>query len=113
MEDNLFRIISPEGKVNEMVEPRLSEDELRRLFVALLKVRLLDDRMLVLQRQGRVGFYVPSTGEEAAQVGSAFVLEKDDWIFPAYREPGAALVKGVPLKAIVAQAYGLATDPSK
>jgi len=113
MEDNLFRILSPGGKVDEMLEPRLSEEELRRIFVSLVKVRMLDDRMLVLQRQGRVGFYVPSTGEEACQVGSAFVLEKDDWIFPAYREPGAALVRGVPLKEIVAQVFGRANDTSK
>ena len=113
MEASLFRIVSPDGKVDEIIEPRLSEAELRRIFVALLKVRLLDDRMLVLQRQGSVGFYVPSTGEEASQVGSAYVLEKDDWVFPAYREPGAAIVKGAPLKAIVAQVYGLATDESK
>ncbi len=113
MDANLFRIISPEGKVDDMLEPRLSEEELRRIFVTLVKVRLLDDRMLVLQRQGRIGFYVPSTGEEACQVGSAFPLEKDDWVFPAYREPGAALARGVPLKAIVAQTYGRANDSSK
>ena len=44
--------------------------------------------MLSLQRQGRIGFYVPSSGEEAVQIGSVAALDGEDWIFPAYREPG-------------------------
>ncbi len=113
MEDSLFRIINGEGKYDERVEPRLPDDELRRMYSTLVRVRMLDDRMLVLQRQGRVGFYVPSSGEEALQVGSAWVLEKEDWVFPAYREPGAALVRGISLKKVVAQVFGRAPDISK
>jgi len=113
MDDNLFRVVSSDGRFDERFEPRLSGDELKRMYTALVKVRMLDDRMLTLQRQGRVGFYVPSTGEEALQVGSAWVLEKDDWVFPAYREPGAALVRGMPVKKIFAQIYGNSIDTSK
>src|SRR5256712_11441598 len=69
--------------------------------------------MLSLQRQGRIGFYVPSTGEEAAQVGSAMALEKRDWVFPAYREPGAALWRGFSVATLIAQAYGNAQDPQQ
>jgi 2-oxoisovalerate dehydrogenase E1 component alpha subunit len=69
--------------------------------------------MLSLQRQGRIGFYVPSVGEEAAQVGSAMALSSDDWVFPAYREPGAALWRGMPLDLLVAQAHGNSLDPQK
>jgi pyruvate dehydrogenase E1 component alpha subunit len=69
--------------------------------------------MLSLQRQGRIGFYVPSTGEEACQVGSAMALEKRDWVFPAYREPGAALWRGFPIGTLIAQAYGNANDPQR
>ncbi|MCI4371321.1 MAG: pyruvate dehydrogenase (acetyl-transferring) E1 component subunit alpha, partial [Thermoplasmata archaeon] len=68
-------------------------------------------RMLSLQRQGRIGFYVPSTGEEACQVGSAMALDKRDWVFPAYREPGCALWRGFSLETLIAQAYGNAKDP--
>lgn len=113
MEDNLFRIVGSDGSIDDRFEPRLSADELKKVYATLVKVRMLDDRMLVLQRQGRVGFYVPSTGEEAVQVGSAWILEKEDWVFPAYREPGAALVRGVPLGKIIAQIYGNASDISK
>lgn len=79
----------------------------------LVLVRTLDTRMLSLQRQGRIGFYVPSTGEEACQVGSAMALEKRDWVFPAYREPGAAIWRGFPIEMLIAQAYGNAKDPQR
>src|SRR5207249_4098304 len=79
----------------------------------LVLVRTLDSRMLSLQRQGRIGFYVPSTGEEACQVGSAMALEKRDWVFPAYREPGAAIWRGFPIETLIAQAYGNAADPQR
>lgn len=69
--------------------------------------------MLSLQRQGRIGFYVPSTGEEACQVGSAMALEARDWVFPAYREPGAAIWRGFPIETLIAQAYGNAKDPQR
>ncbi len=69
--------------------------------------------MLSLQRQGRIGFYVPSTGEEACQVGSAMALEKRDWVFPAYREPGCALWRGFAVETLIAQAYGNAMDPQR
>jgi pyruvate dehydrogenase E1 component alpha subunit len=69
--------------------------------------------MLSLQRQGRIGFYVPSTGEEACQVGGAMALEKRDWVFPAYREPGAAIWRGFPIETLIAQAYGNAKDPQR
>src|SRR5207244_2794507 len=86
---------------------------LKRAYRYLVLVRTLDNRMLSLQRQGRIGFYVPSTGEEASQVGSAMALEKRDWVFPAYREPGAALWRGYSVETLIAQAYGNAKDPQQ
>ncbi len=113
MEENLFRIVNPDGTYDERLEPEMKKEELLSLYSSMLRVRMLDDRMLVLQRQGRIGFYVPSSGEEAVQVGSAWSLEKNDWVFPAYREPGAALVKGFPLKNLIAQSFGNILDPNK
>src|SRR2546422_11542663 len=69
--------------------------------------------MLSLQQQGRIGFYIPNTGEEASQVGSAMALEKREWVFPAYREPGAALWRGFSVATLIAQAYGNAKDPQQ
>lgn len=110
-EEELIRIVDADGTYDSKLEPKLTPDALKAAYRQMVLVRLLDNRMLSLQRQGRIGFYVPSTGEEASQVGSAMVLEKRDWVFPAYREPGAALWRGFPIETLIAQAYGNALDP--
>lgn len=87
--------------------------DLLRMYEQMLRLRLLDQRMLTLQRQGRVGFYGTATGEEAAVIGSAFALDKDDWIFPALRQGGAALLRGYPLVEYISQCIGNSLDKTK
>ncbi len=111
--DEMLRVIDLDGTYDSKHEPKLSADLLIRAYRNLLLVRILDTRMLSLQRQGRIGFYVPSTGEEACQVGSALALNKEDWVFPAYREPGCALTRGLDLKLMIAQEYGNSLDVNK
>lgn len=82
----------------------------REMYRTMILVRVLDRRMVALQRQGRITFFVPSKGEEAAQVGSAAALQREDWVFPAYREQGVALYRGYPLEFLVAQMYGNQED---
>ncbi len=72
--------------------------------------RQLDERMVAMQRQGRIGFYIGSFGEEAAILGSARAMARSDWIFPCYREHGAALLRGMPLAAYVCELLGNAGD---
>jgi 2-oxoisovalerate dehydrogenase E1 component alpha subunit len=93
-------------------EVGLSDVELRRLYRLMLRERLLDERMVSLQRQGRIGFYIGSVGEEAAVFGAAAAMEERDWIFPCYREHGAALLRGMPLSTFICQLLGNAGDPS-
>jgi len=88
----------------------LSSARFLEAYRTMVLVRALDERCLALQRQGRIGFYAPHSGQEATLVGSALALEPDDWVFPAYRELAVALVRGVPLGAIVDQLYGNARD---
>jgi pyruvate dehydrogenase E1 component alpha subunit/2-oxoisovalerate dehydrogenase E1 component alpha subunit len=111
--DGLLQVLSEEGTVNPELDPHLSPDPLRTLYRAMLRLRLLDERMLALQRQGRIGFYGLSTGEEAAVIGSAYALGSKDWIFPALRQGGAALLRGLPLEQLIAQCIGNALDPQK
>jgi len=113
VEEDLFRVIDLDGTYDSAREPKLSDETLLKAYRHLVLVRTLDTRMLSLQRQGRIGFYVPSIGEEASQVGSAMALEPRDWVFPAYREPGCALWRGFPLNQLIAQSYGNAMDPLK
>ena len=103
-------IIQEDGTPDDRWEPDLKREPLERLYRFMLLERLLDQRMLSLQRQGRIGFYGPATGQEATIVGAAFALEPQDWIFPQYRETGAALLRGLPLKTMICQFMGNAGD---
>jgi pyruvate dehydrogenase E1 component alpha subunit/2-oxoisovalerate dehydrogenase E1 component alpha subunit len=76
----------------------------------MLKLRVLDGRMLSLQRQGRVGFYGTATGQEAAVTGSAYALRDTDWVFPALREMGVSLWRGTTVKEMVCQLIGNSGD---
>lgn len=107
------RILDWDGTWDKRAEPKLSEEELHELYRAMLRVRALDTKAMNLHRQGRIGFYVPSFGEEAAQIGSAYALGAHDWIFPAYREQGAALLRGYPLETLVCQFLGNGADLGK
>ncbi len=75
----------------------LKEEELRELYRMMALTRRADLEATALQRQGELAVYPPLAGQEAAQVGSAYALEESDWIFPSYRELGAAVVRGVDL----------------
>lgn len=100
---------APSTNVKIDLEPR----QLKELYRWLVLLRTLDQRMLNLQRQGRIGFYGTVTGEEAAVVGSAYALTPEDWIFPALRQGGAALMRGMPLSLYIAQCYGNSLDIQK
>jgi 2-oxoisovalerate dehydrogenase E1 component alpha subunit len=75
--------------------------------------RALDERMITLQRQGRIGFYIGSIGEEATVFGTAAAMAETDWIFPCYREHGAALLRGMPLVRFLCDLLGNAGDAMK
>lgn len=93
--------------------PTLADDELRALLRHMLRIRVLDGRMLKLQRAGRVGFVGTATGLEAAIIGSASALGAEDWLWSGLREGGAALMRGLPLSEYVAQMYCNANDTAK
>ncbi len=84
--------------------------ELLAAYRLMLLARATDDRCLSLQRQGRIGFYVPGSGQEAAQVGATRALHPEDWVFPAYRELAVALTRGVPLERLLDQFIGNSGD---
>jgi pyruvate dehydrogenase E1 component alpha subunit len=110
----LYRVLDDEGAVvHPDREPAIAPADLRKIYETMLRVRLIDERMLRLQRQGRIGFYLGATGEEAAVVGPAHALRDSDWIYSSYREIGAALYRGYPLRTLLCQLFGNAEDPVK
>ena len=79
----------------------LSPDDLKRLYRAMLLGRRLDERMLRLQRQGRIGTFAPIKGQEASQLGSAFCLSPTDWMVPSFRETAAMIWRGWPIEKLL------------
>src|SRR5262245_14664787 len=98
--------------LSEQTSAELTDERLLKMYRTMALIRVLDQRMLNLQRQGRIGFYGTATGQEAAVVGSAAALEDHDWIFPALREGGAALHRGYPLERLICQLIGNAGECS-
>jgi pyruvate dehydrogenase E1 component subunit alpha len=109
----LMQVITEQGAINHKEDPLIPEGDLLNLYRTMVLTRQFDDRMMKLQRQGRIGFYLQSLGEEAAHIGAAYALEPQDWIYPSYREPGAAFYRGFPLTKYVSQLMGNANDPIK
>jgi pyruvate dehydrogenase E1 component alpha subunit len=75
----------------------VKEEDLRELYRLMALTRRIDLEATALQRQGQLAVYPPLIGQEAAQIGSAFAFEPSEWIFPSYRELGAAVVRGIDL----------------
>ena len=98
LKGKMFQMLKPDGTLQPGMKPPVSDEETVSLFKKMVFIRLADQRALMLQRQGRFGTYAPCWGQEACQVGSASMLRKEDWIFPAFRELAATLTMGVPLK---------------
>lgn len=94
-------------------EPALKDDQLRAIYATMVRVRMLNERGMNLQRQGRIGFYIGSEGQEAVHVAAAAAIEPRDWWFPHYRDPGVALFRGGTVEQMVHQLYGNAKDMTK
>lgn len=110
---DLVRVLALDNLPANTAAPKLSAELLRSLFRSMLRVRMLDEKMLLLQRQGRIAFFGPSAGQEAAIIGSGAVARPQDWIFPALREAGVALHRGFPLEQYFGQLFGNTLDPQK
>ena len=105
----LQRVLREDGSA-EPAEVLLADAEVLELYRLMVLNRELDERMVAMQRQGRIGFYIGSIGEEATILGSARAMEPHDWLFPSYREHGAALLRGMPLATFVCDLLGNAGD---
>jgi 2-oxoisovalerate dehydrogenase E1 component alpha subunit len=110
-----LQLLSPAGTIVESdataeyvpyVEA-LSDDQLREFHRVMVVTRAFDREGTNLQRQGQMGLWVPSLGQEAAQVGSAFAMRPQDHIFPSYREHAVGIIRGIDAVDIVRMLRGL------
>jgi pyruvate dehydrogenase E1 component alpha subunit len=110
---DVVKVLEPDGTVHPDNDPGLSPERCVALYEHMVRTRTLDERLVTLQRQGRIGFHIGSMGEEATVIGTAAALDETDWLFPCYREFGALLLRGMPLQKYIDNMYGNGDDPVK
>ena len=110
-----YRILSPEGKlVHNVPSNQLpSPEDAVKMYRSMLQLTVMDDILYNSQRQGRISFYMTSTGEEGAHVGSAAALDPQDVVFAQYRETGVLIWRGFRLDEFMAQCFNTYKDPGK
>lgn len=94
-------ILDEHGNLDPSLEPKLDGDFLLSMYRSMLFTRLFDERMLAMQRQGRIGTYAPVRGQEAVQIGSVACLRRSDWVVQAFREPGVSFHRGWGVRELV------------
>lgn len=124
--DPMVQMLTPEGKFapSAASEPflpyfeRLTDDDYRRFYRDMVTIRRFDTEATNLQRQGQLALWVPSHGQEGAQVGSAHATKAQDHIFPAYREHAIGMIRGIDVLDIIRVLRGVThggwdpTDPA-
>src|SRR5436853_443831 len=100
-ERDLRRVIGDGESVPDGEVEGLSETDLLELHRRLVQLRTYDERSLVYHRQGRIGTYAIFWNHEAMQAGSVYALEREDWIFPSYRESAIGLLRGLPASTVL------------
>ena len=94
-------VLDSDGNLDAALEPGIPPADLKRLYRAMVLGRRLDERMVRLQRQGRIGTFAPIKGQEASQLGSVFTLRPTDWAVPSFRETAAMLWRGWPIEKLL------------
>jgi 2-oxoisovalerate dehydrogenase E1 component alpha subunit len=114
LEIPMLQLLDEHGEEkNKQQSPKLSKEEALKIYKSMAFTRLLDDRMIGAQRQGRISFYLACRGEEAAIVASAAALSSDDMIMSQYREQGALVYRGYTTDQFMNQMFSNHLDPNK
>lgn len=106
-----YRLIDLQGKPHpDGAEIKIEKDHLLDMYRTMGRLQALDDILYNAQRQGRISFYMQSTGEEAIHVGSASALHPDDMVFAQYRETGVLLWRGFTVQQAADQCFSNSKD---
>ena len=109
----LVRVLDNNHEAKGDWNPKLDPDTLRKGLELMVKLRIFDDRMIKMQRTGKLSFYMRSLGEEAVAIAQTMALEKQDWVFPSYRQPGAQFVRGRDMVSMICHCIGNELDNIK
>lgn len=98
-----LRLLDAQGRLLQHDEWSfdLGDKDLLEMYRLMVITRRVDRESINLQRQGQLGVYASCSGQEAAQVGSAYALEDKDWVFPSYREHGVAITRNVDFASLL------------
>ena len=96
-----LQILNEDGEADEAFTPQLDDEALLTIHRAMVLTRKLDVRMLTMQRQGEMGTFAPSYGQEATQIGQIHPLRPQDWFVPSYRSFGAQLWRGWSMEGLL------------
>ncbi|WP_148861407.1 thiamine pyrophosphate-dependent dehydrogenase E1 component subunit alpha [Marinobacter fonticola] len=109
-----FKLLKQDGSLYKGAKaPDIDKDKALRIYRAMVMTRVLDERMLAAQRQGRLSFYMQCTGEEAAVIGSTAALDDTDMIMAQYREQGSLAYRGYTIDEFMNQLFGNELDYGK
>ncbi|WP_088104744.1 thiamine pyrophosphate-dependent dehydrogenase E1 component subunit alpha [Halalkalibacter urbisdiaboli] len=91
----------------------LSDDKVLNMYEMMLLARKIDERMWLLNRAGKIPFVVSCQGQEAAQIGASFALDREkDYILPYYRDLGVVLAFGMTTREVMLSNFAKAEDPN-
>ena len=94
-------------------EAGLSKNDVLKMFETMLEARMIDERMWLLNRAGKIPFVISCQGQEAAQVGASMALDRDvDYVLPYYRDLGVVLHFGMTARDIMMSAFAKQEDPN-
>ena len=96
-----LQILDEKGNCDESLMPKLSSDNIKKIYEMLVLIRVFDQKAFNMQRQGRLGTYIQFKGQEACQVGSAMALEDNDFLFPMYRNSGLLIARKHPIVQVL------------
>jgi pyruvate dehydrogenase E1 component alpha subunit len=94
-------ILDENNKLDSELEPDIPKEIHLKMLRAALLGRRFDERMLNLQRQGRIGTFPPIKGQEASQIGAVALLRDSDWLVPSFRETAAEIMRGRSMESVL------------
>ncbi len=106
----LIRVLNDDGEAKGEWDPNLDPETLIQGLEYMMRLRIFDDRMIKMQRTGKLSFYMRSFGEEAVAIAQTMALEQQDWLFPSYRQPGAQFVRGRDMVSMICHCIGNTED---
>lgn len=102
--------LNEEGVLSTDFKTKIDDEVLLKGYKTMWLTRLMDERMITLQRQGIISFALSSRGEEACAVASAAALSQEDWLYPQYREAGIMFWRGFTIQQYLHHMFGDVED---